>query len=75
MNLQRSFFDYQGKKLRVEEINTAMEDPDFWNNKVSATKLSREASRLKSLIDLLEGIEQELIDSSELINISKDDEI
>ena len=75
MNLQRSFFDYQGKKSRIAEIDTAMEDPGFWNNKVSATKLSREASSLKSVIELLEGIEKELIDSSELINISKDDEL
>jgi len=72
--LQRSSFDYQGKKSQLVEIKKRMEDPSFWDNKSSATKLSTEASSLSKIIDLLERIEIELSDNAELIEISKDDD-
>ena len=52
-----------------------MEEPSFWDDKSSAKKLSTEASILSKTVDLLEILEKELEDNTELINISKDDEV
>ena len=50
-----------------------MESPNFWDDKSYATKISRESSSLIRVLDLLEEIEKELSDNSELIEISKED--
>ena len=50
-----------------------MESPNFWEDKSYATKISRESSSLIRVLDLLEAIGKELIDNSELIEISKED--
>ena len=50
-----------------------MESPNFWEDKSYATKISRESSSLIRVLDLLEEIGKELIDNSELIEISKED--
>ena len=50
-----------------------MESPNFWEDKSYATKISRESSSLIRVLDLLEEIEKELSDNSELIEISKED--
>ena len=52
-----------------------MENPNFWENKSYATKTSRESASLLRVIDLLEDIEKELLDNSELIEISKEDDM
>ena len=50
-----------------------MESPNFWEDKSYATKISRESSSLIRVLDLLEEIEKEVKDNSELIEISKED--
>ena len=52
-----------------------MKDPNFWENQYLATKLSKEASNLIKLINLLDEIDKELKENIELIDMSKDDEM
>jgi peptide chain release factor 2 len=64
-------FDFDSKKIRLNEVVTLTEDPDIWNEPQRAQELGRERKALESVVGTLERLERELRDARELFDIAR----
>lgn len=64
-------FDYEQALLRLDELNSLIEDPNFWNDATKARELMRERTRLEAGITAVKEIEQGLADNIELIELGE----
>jgi len=62
-------FDLANKKLRVEDINKIMADPDFWDDMEKAQNITKELTNLKNVIEEYNRLETEYEDVATLIQI------
>ena len=62
-------FDLANKKLRVEDINKIMADPDFWDEMEKAQNITKELTNLKNVIEEYNRLETEYEDVATLIQI------
>lgn len=69
--LLRQRMDWDSVAHRLEEFNARVEDPDLWNNPEQAQKLMRERQSLVDAVAVHDGIQQELIDHIELIELGE----
>ncbi|MEJ2036927.1 MAG: PCRF domain-containing protein, partial [Maritimibacter sp.] len=63
---------------RLEELNAMTEDPELWNDPERAQKLMRDRQTLADAIDGYEGMQRDLSDNVELIEMGEmeeDDEV
>lgn len=69
-------FDYEGKSERLDEVNRELEQPDVWNNPDEAAKLNQERVSLEAVVNNLDHINSDLIDTREIIELAEaaDDE-
>ncbi|MCW8914815.1 MAG: peptide chain release factor 2 [Magnetovibrio sp.] len=76
VELLRRHLDYDQAKLRLEELNALAEDPDLWNDASKAQKLMKERTKLDGLIKEIDGLQADLEDNIELIEMGEieDDE-
>ncbi len=56
---------------RLEELDAMIEDPSLWSDQARAQKLMRDRQRLVDQLATHDGIEQELADSVELIELGE----
>ena len=56
---------------RLEEFNAMIEDPDLWNDQERAQKLMRDRQALVDAMGVCEGIERDLNDNVELIEMGE----
>ena len=63
--------DWDTALAKLEEYDARAEDPDLWNDPEKAQKVMRERQRLADAIDRARGIETELSDSLELIEMGE----
>jgi len=73
--LPRSIFDFENKVKALKDLNTEINDKDFWNDPQHAQKVSIEASTIEKLISSLENLETNLSDIKELIEITGEDNL
>jgi peptide chain release factor 2 len=66
-------FDYEQKANRLDVVNAALEDPAVWNNPKQAQELGKEKKLLEGVVLVLARIDQELLDNTELFEMSRDD--
>ncbi|MEX1146870.1 MAG: peptide chain release factor 2 [Sphingomonadales bacterium] len=69
--LLRRHLDWDSALDRLEELNALAEDPNLWNKPADAQKLMQERTRLEEAIARCRGIEQELTDSLEMIELAE----
>lgn len=69
--LLRQRMDWDSVAHRLEEFNARVEDPDLWNDPEKAQKLMRERQSLVDSVSVHDGIEQELKDHIELIELGE----
>ncbi|SFP60529.1 peptide chain release factor 2 [Tranquillimonas alkanivorans] len=69
--LLRQRMDWETVPHRIEEFNAMAEDPDLWNDPDRAQKLMRERQALVDAADRYKGMEQELSDNVELIEMGE----
>jgi len=55
----------------LEELNAVTEDPDLWNDPKNAQALMRERQRLSDAIEACRGIERELDETAEMIELAE----
>lgn len=70
--------DHETASHRLEEFNAMIEDPDLWNDPAKAQKLMRERQALMDALANYTGIERDLNDNIELIDLGEaegDDEV
>jgi len=78
LELLRQRMDYETAQYRMEEFNARVEDPTLWDNPENAQKLMRERQTLLDAIKVHDGMQQELADNIELIELGEmeeDDEV
>ncbi|MDQ3058686.1 MAG: peptide chain release factor 2 [Pseudomonadota bacterium] len=73
VNELRGYLDYPAKARKLNEVNAALEDPKVWDNPKRAQELGREKKSLEDVVLILDRLEQELADNTELFEMSKSD--
>jgi peptide chain release factor 2 len=68
------FFDYDGKKERLEEVGLELELPDVWSKPERAQELGRERARLSADIGELDGALAGLNNASELLEMAESED-
>ena len=66
-------FDYPAKAERLRTVNAALEDPAVWNDPKKAQELGKEKKQLDDVVVVLDTLSQELSDSTELFEMSKEE--
>jgi peptide chain release factor 2 len=69
LELLRQRMGWETAKHRLEEFNARVEDPSLWDDPASAQKLMRERQALVDAIGTHDGIQQDLSDNVELIEL------
>jgi peptide chain release factor 2 len=64
------FFDYDGKKERLEEVSGELELPDVWNQPERAQELGRERARLTADLQQLDAAGAALANAAELLELA-----
>ncbi|MGE3163119.1 MAG: peptide chain release factor 2 [Burkholderiales bacterium] len=72
----RRYLDYDGKQLRLVEVNRQLEDPQVWSDPKRAQELGREKKSLESVVESLAAIDRGLKDAEELrqLGVAEDDD-
>lgn len=71
LELLRQRMDWETAQYRLEEFNARVEDPDLWNDPEAAQKLMRERQNLVDAFETVNGIETDLSDNLELIELGE----
>ena len=71
LGLLRQRMDWDTAQHRLEEFNAMAEDPNLWNDPERAQKLMRDRQMLVDAIETFTGIETELNDNVELIELGE----
>ncbi|WP_139051934.1 peptide chain release factor 2 [Roseibium sp. TrichSKD4] len=71
ISLLRRHLDWDQALVRLDELNAASEDPELWNDPTKAQKLMRERQQLDDGINGVKGLEQDLADNMELIELGE----
>lgn len=69
MPLCGGFFDYDGKKERLQEVLAELEEPSVWSNQERAQSLGKERAQLEAVTQHLDQIYQGLVDAAELLEL------
>ena len=64
------FFDYNGKKESLEEINRIIEDPKIWADPKNAQKIGKEKKTLDEIVKSLSKLKTELDACRELMSLA-----
>ncbi len=71
LGLLRQRMDYGTAAHRLEEFNARVEDPTLWDDPANAQKLMRERQMLVDALDTYHGIERDLTDNLDLIELGE----
>ncbi len=71
LTLLKQRLGWETAQHRLEEFDAIIEDPDLWNDQERAQKLMRDRQILVDAIAVCTGIEQELKDNVELIELGE----
>ena len=71
LELLRQRMGWETAKHRLEEFNARVEDPTLWDDPANAQKLMRDRQALVDAIDTHDGIEQEMTDNVDLIELGE----
>ena len=71
LELLRQRMDWERAPHRLEEFNARVEDPNLWDDPAKAQKLMRERQALVDAMETHDGIQQELSDNAELIDLGE----
>ena len=78
IGLLKRHLDWPTANARLKELNAKSEDPNLWNDAAEAQKLMRERQSLEKSVSAINGIETELADAVEMIDLAGeegDDEV
>ncbi len=67
------FFDYAGKRDRLDEVIRISEDPGLWDDPQRAQEIGRERKSLEGVVLALEQIDAELKAAGELFELAREE--
>ncbi|MFQ5763963.1 MAG: peptide chain release factor 2, partial [Rhodospirillales bacterium] len=71
LELLRRHLDYDDARRRLDELNARAEDPDLWNDTEKAQAVMRERTRLEANLNEIDGLERELTENLELLELAE----
>jgi peptide chain release factor 2 len=74
ISLLRRHLDWEKANARLGELNDKAEDPDLWNDPQKAQGLMRERQQLEKNISVINGLEGDLRDTTDLIELAEMEE-
>ncbi|AML52429.1 MULTISPECIES: peptide chain release factor 2 [Falsihalocynthiibacter] len=74
LDLLKQRLGWETSAHRLEEFNARTEDPELWNDPAAAQKLMRDRQMLIDALATFDGIQQELSDGIELIEMGEAEE-
>ncbi|HEU4621680.1 MAG TPA: peptide chain release factor 2 [Burkholderiaceae bacterium] len=69
----RGYLDYDAKRVRLTEVDRALEDPNVWNDAKRAQELGKEKKTLEATVLTLEQLDQGLADAKELFAMAREE--
>lgn len=66
--------DLESRRRRIIELDTFMQEPDFWNDQKRAQEVSREASHTRTFVERWERLQKDLQELQELFPTIHDEE-
>ncbi len=66
-------FDYDNKKLKLEELTRLLEDSSIWNDPKHAEEISREKKSLEAVVLTLDTLHHQLGDAGELFELAREE--
>jgi peptide chain release factor 2 len=66
-------FDIESMRSRIKELNDVVSSPDFWKDRMKASSLLKEKSRLEELVKMVDYLEHEARDIKDMLELLKDD--
>lgn len=70
----RGFFDAPTKRVRVEQLEKQISDPDFWNDSEKAQKIVQEKSRIDRALEGQQKFETAVSDAEVLFEFAETDD-
>ena len=67
----RQSLDWDRALRRMDELDARVQDPTLWDNPKQAQVITREQKQLKSAIDTVRAIEQEMADAIEFVELGE----
>ncbi len=67
------FFDYAGKRNRLDEVIRIAEEPGLWDDPQRAQEIGRERKALEGVVLALESIDAELAAATELFELAREE--
>lgn len=67
-------FNIESKKERIEEIEAAMEEQDFWENVERSQKFTKEMKQLKNSLDVILNLKEQYDEIGVLIEMGDEEE-
>ena len=74
ISLLKRHLDWPAANARLSELNARAEDPDLWNDAGEAQKLMRERQTLEKSIGAIKGIEGDLNDARDMIELAAEED-
>lgn len=69
--LVRQSLDWDRALRRMDELDARVQDPTLWDNPKQAQAITREQKQLKSAIETVRAIEQEMADAVEFVELGE----
>jgi peptide chain release factor 2 len=66
-------FDFDSKKIRLEEVTRALEAPDVWSDAKRAQELGKEKKTLDAVVGTLAEVATHLSDAKELFDMAREE--
>lgn len=68
----RAYLDPPALTARVEELEGRMQEPGFWDDPASASRVSAQHAAVRDKLNGFQGLEQDLADLDDLIAVARD---
>nr|WP_283399990.1 peptide chain release factor 2 [Desulfurobacterium pacificum] len=69
----RGYFDVEGMKNRLKEIEEEMSSSDFWNDQKKAQSISQERNRIEQELSQISELERKLEDAEVLLEMAEEE--
>ena len=66
-------FDYENKKLKLDEVTRLLEDSSIWNDPKRAEEINREKKSLEDTVLTLDNLHHQLTDASDLFELAREE--
>lgn len=69
------YFEVEKKQTRIDELETIMKDPTFWDNQREASNIIGESNELKKIIARTQALKIKIMSNQEMLSYVEDAEI